>query len=170
MNAKASGTAAGLSNRAREVVVEFSPEAVRAPFLLRCGAMLIDYIVVVAIPVITLLVGKFSGTDASKPLTGDINNIGWMIAVLLGLTDLILLPMISGQTIGKMLTGIRIVAIDGTTAPAKSIALRQLAGYFFTLLTLGLGFFLSVFSRKGRALHDYLSDTVVIYADKKIRG
>jgi uncharacterized RDD family membrane protein YckC len=35
--------------------------------------------------------------------------------------------------------------------------------------SLGLGFLMSVFSRKGRALHDYLSGTLVIYAQKRHR-
>jgi len=38
-----------------------------------------------------------------------------------------------------------------------------------TAVSLGLGFLVSIFSGNGRALHDYLAGTVVIYADKRRR-
>jgi uncharacterized RDD family membrane protein YckC len=37
-----------------------------------------------------------------------------------------------------------------------------------TLLTLGLGFIFSAFNRKGRALHDYLAGTVVIFGRRRV--
>ena len=153
----------------REVIVGFSPEALRAPFLLRCGAVIIDYIVVIAIPVIGLLLSRFSGNDGTKLLNEGISSASWLVAVLVGVTNMLLLPIFSGQTLGKIVTGLRIVRIDGTTPPVGAIALRQTVGYFLMLATAGLGFFLSVFSSMGRALHDYLSGTVVIYADRRVR-
>src|SRR6185503_20430239 len=88
----------------REILVGFSPEAVKAPFLLRCGALIIDYIVVVAIPVIGLLVSRLSGNDGAKLLNEGLSSAGWLIAVLVGLTNIVLLPMFSGQTLGKIMT------------------------------------------------------------------
>ena len=154
---------------AREVIVGFSPEAVKAPFLLRCGALIIDYIIVIAIPVIGLLLSRFSGNDGAKLLNEGLSSAGWLVAVLVGFTNIVFLPMFSGQTIGKIVTGLRIVRIDGTAPTIGSIAFRQTVGYFLTLMSLGLGFFVSFFSSKGRALHDYLSGTVVIYADRRVR-
>lgn len=153
----------------REVIVGFSPEAVRAPFLLRCGALIIDYILVIAIPVIGLLLSRFAGNDGAKLLNDGLNNAGWLVAVLVGITNIVLLPMFSGQTLGKMLTGLRIVRIDGTAPTVASIAFRQTGGYVLTMASLGIGFFVSAFSSKGRALHDYLAGTVVIYADRRVR-
>ena len=153
----------------REVVVGFSPEALRAPFLLRCGALTIDYIVVVAIPVIGLLLSRFSGNDGAKLLTDSVNSAAWLIGLFVGIVNLVFLPMASGQTLGKMLTGLRIVAIDGSSPSVGSIALRQTFGYFLVAASLGLSFFVSFFSRKGRALHDYIAGTVVIYADRRVR-
>src|SRR5215203_2003396 len=141
----------------REVIVGFSPEALRAPFLLRCGALIIDYIVVVAIPVMGLLLSRFSGNDGTKLLNEGVSSASWLIALLVAITNIVLLPMFSGQTIGKIVTGLRIVRIDGTAPPVGVIALRQTVGYVLTFVTAGIGFFVSVFSSKGRALHDYLS-------------
>ena len=155
---------------AREIVIGFSPEAVKAPFLLRCGALIIDYIVVVAIPVIGLLVSRFTGNDGAKLLNEGVSSASWLVAALVGFTNIVFLPMFSGQTLGKIATGLRIVRIDGTAPTIGAIAFRQTGGYFLTLASAGIGFFFSVFSSKGRALHDYLSGTVVIYADRRIKG
>lgn len=156
-------------SRSREVVVNFSGESVSAPFLLRCGALLIDYIVVIAIPVIGLLLSRSLGFDGAQLLSSEFNNAGWLFAFLAGVCNSVLLPVLSGQSIGKMITGLRIVCIDGNPASFKSIAFRQTVGYFLTSLTAFLGFFIAIFSSKGRALHDYLARTVVIYAAKRPR-
>ena len=154
---------------AREIVIGFSPEAMKAPFLLRCGALIIDYIVVIAIPVIGLLVSRFTGNDGAKLLNEGVSSASWLVAALVGFTNIVFLPMFSGQTLGKIVTGLRIVRIDGTAPTIGAIAFRQTGGYFLTLASLGIGFFFSVFSSKGRALHDYLSGTVLIYADRRIK-
>ena len=130
---------------------------------------MVDYIIVIAIPVIGLLLSRFAGNDGAKLLNDGLNNAGWLVAVLVGITNIVLLPMFSGQTLGKMVTGLRIVKIDGTSPSIGAIAFRQTGGYFLTLASAGLGFFTSVFSSKGRALHDYLSGTVVIYADRRVQ-
>ncbi len=153
----------------REIIVEFSPEQVTAPFLLRCGALLIDYILIVAIPVIGLLLSRFSGNDGVKLLNDGLNNAGWFIAFLAGLCNLLLLPMFTGQTVGKIVTGLRMVNMDGSAPSIRQMVARQTLGYFFTLLTFGLGFLISCLNANGRALHDYLTGTVVIYADRRLR-
>lgn len=169
MSAVSERTAEIKKPQAREVIVGFSPEAVRAPFLLRCGALTIDYIIVIAIPVIGLLLSRFAGNDGLKLLNDGVNNAGWFVAVLVAISNLVLLPMFSGQTLGKIVTRLRIVNIDGSAPALSSVALRQTVGYFLTLVTLGFGFILACFSRKGRALHDYLAGTMVIYADRRVR-
>ena len=154
--------------RNSEVIVGFSPENVRAPFLLRCGALLADYIILICIPVITLVISQFLADSDAKLLGIDINGTGWIIAVLIGATNLIIMPMFTGQSIGKMLTGLRIVRIDGTKVSKGTILVRQVIGYGLAIASLGIGFLLSVLGKKGRALHDYVAGTVVIYADKRL--
>lgn len=167
MSARVERAVPAVIPRTREVVVGFVPEEVRAPFLLRCGALLIDYIVIIMMPVLGLLLSRFAGYDGANLLTAEPNSAGWIIAVLVAISDLVLLPMFSGRTIGKLATGLRIVKLDGTTPSFSAMAWRQIGGYFLTLASAGIGFFISVFSSKGRALHDYLAGTVVIYADKR---
>lgn len=150
------------------VVVDFAPERLKAPFLLRCGALLIDYILLISVPVVSLLVGRFSGIDPAKLLNSEIINAGWLIMILLALTNLVILPMFSGKSVGKFLTGLRIVNTDGNLPSFTTILIRHLLGYPITVLTAGLGFLLALFNRKGRALHDFAAGTIVIYARRKI--
>jgi len=128
---------------------------------------LIDYLIVVVVPVSFLLIARFLGEDGSGLLNGDLNNFGWLVAVLLAFTDLIILPAVIGQSAGKMFTGIRVVSLNGTAPKLRQIIVRQTLGYLLTVLTLGIGFLISLFNKRGRALHDMISGTVVIQANKE---
>ena len=152
-----------------EVVVNFDPERLSAPFVLRCGALLIDYIVFLVVPVAAMLLGRYFGNDGSRLIGSSLSDSGWLIALLVGGTNFLLLPAFSGQSIGKMITGIKIVRSDGRQAGIGRIALRNILGYILTLASFGIGFLLSVLNGSGRSLHDYLFGTVVIYADRKLR-
>jgi uncharacterized RDD family membrane protein YckC len=151
-----------------EIVMNFDPKKVRAPFFLRCGAILADYMLLVFVPVIGLLLGRYFGNDGARLLGGGLNDASWLVAALLGFTNLIVLPFFFGQSIGKMIVGIRILRLDGKPVSLGRILLRQTLGYFLTALTLGLGFLIAALSSKGRTLHDLMAGTVVIYADRKI--
>jgi uncharacterized RDD family membrane protein YckC len=151
----------------RELVVEFSAENVSAPFLLRCGAVFMDYIVVVAAPVVGLVLNRLIDSSYGSPAGGLSNNTAWLIAILLGISNLIIIPALSGQTLGMMLVGIRIVTRHGREPELSRILIRNTIGYLLTLLSLGTGFLLAAIVPTGRALHDYISGTVVILAKKR---
>ncbi|MEZ5307026.1 MAG: RDD family protein [Pyrinomonadaceae bacterium] len=155
----------------KEYIKGFDPVELHAPFILRCGAMIIDYMIVLAIPVGTLLLGRMLHYDGAKLLNSEINNTGWLIAILVCATNFLILPMFGGQSLGKMLTGLRIVRHDGTTPGFAQIAGRHLIGYPMTLFSAMLGFVLAAFNVEGRALHDYLSGTVVVYGkpERKVK-
>ncbi len=153
---------------AEQIIVDFDTERLHAPFLLRCGAILIDYILLVSIPVVSLLLGRSFEYDGARLLNSEVSNAGWLIMILLGLTNFIIFPMFSGQSIGKMLTGLRIVKTDGSSASFSRLLVRHLIGYPLTILTAGLGLFIAVLNQNGRALHDYLSGTIVVYGRRRI--
>jgi uncharacterized RDD family membrane protein YckC len=155
--------------RDQEIIVNFETDKLAAPFFLRCGALLIDYIIVLIAPVAMMLLGRYFGNDGARVVAGSLNETGWLIALLVAATNFILLPLFSGQSVGKLITGIRIVRTDGRQASPARIALRQSLGYLATALSLGLGFLLSALNRSGRTLHDFLSGTVVVYADRKYK-
>ena len=167
MSVKAERVVPAAASRTQEIVVAFDAKSLKAPFSLRCGALLIDYIIIVIAPIISLLIGRLFGDDGRKLLSSELSSAGWMIAVLLALSNFIIFPMFSSQTIGKMLTGLRIVKNDGTIASFGNLAMRHLVGYSLTILTLGLGFLSSIFNTSGRALHDYISGTIVVYGQRR---
>ena len=169
MSSNAESAAPLTSPRNREVVVSFTPERVQAPFFLRCGALLIDYLLIISFPVICLIFGRLNGDDGARLLSSEWNSAGWLIAILIAASNLVVLPAFSGQSIGKIATGLRIVRFDGTAASTGTIVFRQTFGYLLTLCSFGIGFLISVFSSKGRALQDYIAGTVVIYAERNVR-
>ncbi len=153
--------------RAEQIIVDFDAERLKAPFLLRCGAVLIDYILLICMPVISLLLGRSFNYDGSKLLTSEFSNAGWLVMILLAITNFVIFPMFTGKSLGKMLTGLRIVKADGNPPSLSSLLIRHLVGYPLTIITVGLGFLLAVFNPKGRALHDLLAGTVVVYGRRR---
>ena len=170
MSARIERTVPSRRTKTEQIILEFPAERLKAPFLLRCGAILIDYILIVSIPIISLLVSRLMGIPDAKLLNNEFTNLGWLLTVLLALTNLIIFPLFSGQSIGKIFTGLQIVSRNGTEATFKQLLLRHLVGYPLTILSLGLGFLFSLFNQKGRALHDFLAGTMVIYGKRQTKA
>ena len=146
-----------------EKIVDFAPENIAAPFFLRCAALSIDYMALLAVPVGGLLANKFLGDGTTYPGPG----MGiWTLLIIFWIVNFILFPLLRGQTLGMFLTGITILNQDGTNPGLVTIVRRNVLGYAITGLTLGIGFLSIAFSRKGRALHDMVAGTVVIRGHK----
>jgi uncharacterized RDD family membrane protein YckC len=69
----------------------------------------------------------------------------------------------SGQTIGKMVTGIRVMGDDGHRVDIGGAVLRA-AGCGLSAVTLGLGYLPAFVTADGRALHDRIAGTRVVSA------
>jgi uncharacterized RDD family membrane protein YckC len=67
----------------------------------------------------------------------------------------------SGQTMGKMLTRIRVVASHGGPVPFGSAVVRAVA-WLLTIVPAGVGFIPAILATDRRALHDRFADTKVI--------
>lgn len=72
----------------------------------------------------------------------------------------VVLHALAGQTIGKLLVGIRVVTVDGGRLPARTALLRYLT-YYVSLAPFGLGFMMAGLRGDHRALHDLLAGTRV---------
>lgn len=68
-----------------------------------------------------------------------------------------------GRTIGKMLTGVQVLADDGRAVDLSRAILRTL-GNLITVSTLGLPFMLALVSADRRALADRMAGTQVVRA------
>lgn len=133
----------------------------RAPFALRCGAILIDYIILVAILAFSTLVSRLLGGGARS--AGDSSEtVGIVLAIIVAALDLGVLPGLLGVTVGKWATGLRILKGDGTEIGIGRAFLRHFVGYPVSFLTLGLGFLAAAFTTRGRGLHDVIANTIVV--------
>src|SRR5918993_4984651 len=136
-------------------------ERLRAPFFLRCGALLIDYIVVVGVLALATLLARVFG-DSGRGGGNFILFVGYLTTAGVAFINFVLLANLSGRTLGKWIAGLRIERTDGQPLSVGRALLRHLVGYPLTLLTLGLGFLFAAFDPQGRALHDWLAGTVVV--------
>ena len=160
MTARVEGTALGrqqLRARQRRPSVERLP----APFALRCGAMLIDYILLVAIVAFSTLMARMLGGGA-RAAGSSAETIGVLVAVAAAVLDLGVLAGLTGKTVGKWATGLRVQRTNGQEPGLGRALLRHFVGYPLSFLTLGLGFLLAALSTRGRGLHDLIADTMVV--------
>jgi uncharacterized RDD family membrane protein YckC len=135
-------------------------ERLRAPFSLRCGALLIDYIIAVGVLALaTLLARVFGDVRRGSSL---ILAAGYVATAAVVFLNFVVIANLSGRTLGKWIAGLRIERRDGEPLSIRRALLRHLVGYPLTLLTFGLGFLLAAFDPQGRALHDRLAGTVVV--------
>ena len=133
----------------------------RAPFSLRCGAILIDYILLTAIIVFSTLISRLQGGGA-RSAGSMAETIGIILAIAIAVLDLGVLPGLTGLTAGKWATGLRIMRSDGRAIGIGRAFLRHFVGYPISFLPLGLGFIVAALSQRGRGLHDVIADTIVV--------
>lgn len=129
----------------------------------RLAAALIDLLLVSAIDVaVVYLTLALAGLDRSAirvlpllPFVGffAILNGGYLIAFVAA----------SGQTIGKMIAGIRVMGDDGRRVDVSGAVLRAV-GCGISILTAGLAYLPAFVTADGRALHDRIAGTRVVSA------
>ena len=135
-------------------------ERLRAPFSLRCGALLIDYILIIGVLATATLLARVFG-DARRAST-VVLTAGYISVAAVAFLNFVVVAGLSGRTLGKWLAGLRIERKDGEPQSFGRALVRHLVGYPLTLATLGFGFLLAAFHPQGRALHDLLAGTVVV--------
>src|SRR5437764_6186038 len=166
-------------------------ERFRASFSLRCGALLIDYIMLVGIIAFSTLLARMGNRQRASASSAEM--IGILIAVIVAIINFIGLPVLRGQTLGKWATGLVIRKKDGERLRWWRALVRQTLLYppFFLMLGLGLllaevlsgalimtgafilllgfGFLVASISENARALHDIIAGTVVMRDDVRRR-
>jgi uncharacterized RDD family membrane protein YckC len=161
----------------------------RAPFSLRCGALLIDYILVAGIIAFSTLLARMGNRPRASASSAEM--IGIFIAVVVAVINFLGLPVLRGQTLGKWATGLVIRRREGESLTWGRALLRHLlvypplflmlclgflvaemlpaalvmAGVFIVML--GIGFVIAAFSDHARALHDIIAGTVVVREDAR---
>ena len=130
-----------------------------AGFWIRALAAGVDFVILFVVYSSLKLVGvRLSGADLEtseslKPL------VSFFTLVFAGAYTSVL-HCLAGQTIGKMLVGVRVVAGEEGPPPFGA-ALLRFAAYFASASTAMLGFVIAGLRRDKRALHDLIAGTRV---------
>ena len=128
---------------------------------MRCGAILIDYVILLGIIAFSTLISRLMGGGARSAGSSTLT-IGVILVMVVAALDLGVLPGLAGITLGKWATGLRIMRTDGRRIGIGRAFVRHFIGYPLSFLTLGLGFVAAAFSQRGRGLHDVIVDTIVV--------
>lgn len=145
---------------------EFISERYRAPFALRCGALLIDYILlVIVLAVSTIFARVFGGGARAAGISVEV--FGYFLVLALIIINYGVISAWRGQTIGKWATGLRVEQrSSGRPAGILRSLVRYFIGYPLSLVLLGSGFLLALVNARGLALHDLLAGTAVVRGEK----
>jgi uncharacterized RDD family membrane protein YckC len=141
-------------------------ERFRAPFSLRCGAMLIDYILLAGIIAFCTLLARLSSSHA-QAAGSSAWTIGVFVAIAAALLNFVGLTSLRGQTVGKWATGLYVRRADGEPLSLGRSLVRHLVGYPVSLVLAGIGFLMAAFNANGRALHDLIAGTIVERQDQR---
>src|ERR1051325_11335451 len=99
-------------SQARSRTARHGGQRLRAPFPHRCGALLIDYIALVSLVVLGTLVSRMLG-GGGRAAGNSAETAGIVIAIVMALLNLGVIPGLTGFTLGKWATGLRIERNDG---------------------------------------------------------
>ncbi len=142
-----------------------------AGFWARFWAFTIDLLVLYAISGILIKpVFRVVGIDISNP-SFLLFSPYKVTALLLLFVYFALMTKLMGQTVGKMIMGIRVVAKNGEPLTWGAILFREVFGRFISKM-LVVPYLLVLFMPKKEALHDVFADTVVEYEstyEKEVR-
>lgn len=142
-----------------------------AGFWTRFWAFTIDLLVLYAISGILIKpVFRVVGIDISNP-SFLLFSPYKVTALLLLFLYFALMTKFMGQTVGKMIMGIKVVAKNGEPLTWSAILFREVLGRFISKV-LVVPYLLVLFMPKKEALHDVFADTVVEYEstfEKEVR-
>ncbi len=146
---------------ARSRTARREAKRLQGPFALRCGALLVDYIVLAAIVVLGTLIARMLGGGA-RSAGNSAETMGVLAAAGAAFLNLGVAAGLTGQTLGKWATGLRIERIDGEELGIGRALVRHFVGYPLSFLILGLGFLIAALTPSGRGLHDMIAGTIVV--------
>lgn len=156
-----------------ESTVEISPQRVArrssrpqedrlASIGLRCSAFLLDYILTMLIPALSVLIAVYFKRRWNAPgFAGFVLIFGYLVTLVLVLFNCVYLCERDGQSFGKRFIGIRVVRQDGAPLTYRTAVLRHLVGYPLAVFT-AVGICWALWDPKQQGWHDKLAGTLVI--------
>lgn len=144
---------------------------VYAGFFVRLAAYIIDLIIVGTASIVVrfpIWLTKIANPD--NFLVTDFifeYSVADILFYLLSVTYFVLLTYFTGSTLGKKLFNIKIISTEGRKYTFFEILFRETVGRFLAELIIYIGYFVVGIDKNKRGLHDYLSDTCVVYCHEK---
>ncbi len=130
---------------------------------LRCSAFLLDYILTMLVPALTVLIAVYFKRRWNAPgFASFILIAGYLVTLVMVLFNCVYLCERDGQSFGKRFIGIRVVREDGSPLTYRTVVLRHLIGYPLSVFFFGLGVLWALWDVKQQAWHDKLAGTLVV--------
>ncbi|RQW79971.1 MAG: RDD family protein [Geobacter sp.] len=152
-----------------------------AGFLSRAVGLILDYVIIMAVVIgvgllVTLVFNAFridlatcSVSESNIPFGPQVCLAGrWFLgvfAVVFGPLYFLIFWMLTGQTIGQRVMGLRVVRLNGRRM-GFWLSLVRWYGYQVCIFTLGIGFLWVLIDNRRMGWHDKLARTCVVYAWK----
>lgn len=142
--------------RQKEMVMETKT----AGFWMRFWAYLIDLLVIGAItsllakPIFYLVDASTAETTWYAPFT--------IVSAVIFYSYFVLMTKILGQTLGKMIFGLRVIADNGEPLTWGAVLFREWIGRFISVKTV-IFYLLVAVVPNNKGLHDLIADTVVVH-------
>jgi len=155
--APSTGPGQAASPPVQAAVEEWVEPGPAAGFWVRAGAAFIDGLVLLA----ALMAAAILVVLAVKEETMR-RRLIQLASILIGGGYYTALTAFTGQTLGKMAAGIRVVTKDGGNVGVGR-SLGRWAAYSLSSLPIGLGFVAAAFNPQRKGLHDFVAGTRVVY-------
>ncbi len=135
-----------------------------AGIVTRLAGFAIDVVIVVIlydllVRIVEVLVSTIAGENFK---ISNVSVLPWLLLILVATIYCVHPVAAGGRTLGMAIVGLRVVRPDGTAVGNREAVVRLLA-LPLSFLTLGIGFLLILFRQDGRALHDLIGRTSVVY-------
>jgi len=146
----------------RKMVREYNASSLAGPGL-RCSAFLLDYILTLLLPSVTLVLAVYIKRRWMAPTAATaVVTIGYLATAALVFFNYVYFYVRYGQSFGKRFIGIRVVKINGEPMDYKTAVLRHIAGYALSIFCFGMGALWILFDGRQQGWHDKLAKTVVV--------
>ncbi|WP_010093857.1 RDD family protein [Ornithinibacillus scapharcae] len=134
-----------------------------AGFWMRFWAFLFDLLVVSSLN--GILLSPFKFVNDGYAITIGIWSVPWIIGSIIIFLYFILMTKFFGQTLGKMILGIKVIRKDGEPLKWSDVIFREVVGRFIyqAFSFLALLYIIVGFTSEKQGLHDMFSDTRVVF-------
>ena len=138
-----------------------------AGFLIRLVAYIIDDIIITIGSLIIMWVFGMMPMLSGSAMSGGefsfgvVQVLGIIVQLVWGFGYLIYFWTSSGQTPGKMIMGVKVVAVDGGPVTVGKAILR-IIGYFVSGIVIYLGFLWIIWDKEKQGWHDKIAGTYVV--------